>query len=100
MTDVLDLEPSAAIDLGSMSALGPNLQPTLAELSVPGRSSFKVPHAPPGAFDGIPAEQLRAEPAGLPEIDEPTVIRHFVRLSHLNYSVDSGMYPLGSCTMK
>ena len=39
-------------------------------------------------------------PAGLPEIDEPTVVHHFVRLSHLNYSVDSGFYPLGSCTMK
>jgi glycine dehydrogenase subunit 2 len=36
----------------------------------------------------------------LPEIDEPTVIHHFVRLSHLNYCVDSGFYPLGSCTMK
>ncbi|MFV2062527.1 MAG: aminomethyl-transferring glycine dehydrogenase subunit GcvPB [Chloroflexota bacterium] len=83
-----------------MTALGPDLQPTLAELSVPGRSSFKVPHAPRDALAGIPAEQLRATPAGLPEIDEPAVVRHFVRLSHLNYSVDGGFYPLGSCTMK
>ena len=82
------------------SAVGPDLQPTLDELSVPGRSSFKVPHAPSGALDGVPAEHLRARPAGLPEIDEPTVVHHFVRLSHLNYSVDSGFYPLGSCTMK
>ena len=89
-----------AVDLGKASALGPDLQPTLAELSVPGRSSFKVPHAPADALAGIPTEQLRATPAGLPEIDEPTVIRHFVRLSHLNYSVDGGFYPLGSCTMK
>jgi glycine dehydrogenase subunit 2 len=82
------------------SAVGPDLQPTLAELHAPGRSSFKVPHAPPDALDGVPAQHRRATAAGLPEIDEPTVIHHFVRLSHLNYSVDSGIYPLGSCTMK
>jgi glycine dehydrogenase subunit 2 len=86
--------------LGRRSAAGPDLQPTLAELSVPGRSSFKVPHAPPGALDGVPAEQRRGRPLALPEIDEPTVIRHFTRLSHLNYSIDGGFYPLGSCTMK
>ncbi len=82
------------------SAVGPDLQPTLAELSAPGRSSFKVPHAPAHALEGVPPEHRRASPAGLPEIDEPTVVHHFVRLSHLNYSVDSGIYPLGSCTMK
>ena len=82
------------------SAVGPDLQPTLNELSAPGPPSFKVPHAPAGALDGVPAEHLRASPAGLPQVDEPTVVHHFVRLSHLNYSVDSGLYPLGSCTMK
>ncbi len=59
-----------------------------------------MPHAPPDALHGVPAEHLRARSPGLPEIDEPTVVHHFVRLSHLNYSVDSGFYPLGSCTMK
>ena len=82
------------------SAVGPELQPTLAELSVPGRASFKVPHAPADALDGVPMGHRRAAPPALPEIDEPAVIRHFVRLSHLNYSVDGGMVPLGSCTMK
>jgi glycine dehydrogenase subunit 2 len=82
------------------SAVGPDLQPLLSELHAPGRSSFKVPHAPPHALDGIPAQHRRKTPPGLPEIDEPTVVHHFVRLSHLNYSVDSGIYPLGSCTMK
>jgi glycine dehydrogenase subunit 2 len=37
---------------------------------------------------------------GLPEVTEPTVVRHFVRLSTQNYSIDSGIFPLGSCTMK
>ncbi len=40
------------------------------------------------------------ESIGLPEVSEPEVVRHFVRLSTLNYSIDSGIFPLGSCTMK
>ena len=40
------------------------------------------------------------EYVGLPEVSEPQVMRHFVRLSKLNYAIDSGLYPLGSCTMK
>jgi len=43
---------------------------------------------------------LRTEPAPLPEVSEPEIIRHFTRLSTWNYAVDHGMYPLGSCTMK
>jgi glycine dehydrogenase subunit 2 len=100
MTDTAPEHPSLVPVGARRSALGPDLQPTLDELSVPGRSSFKVPHAPGDALLGIPADQRRVRPAGLPEIDEPTVIHHFTRLSHLNYSVDSGIYPLGSCTMK
>src|ERR1700743_106311 len=42
----------------------------------------------------------RKGPVGLPGLSEPEVIRHFVRLSQLNYSIDAGLYPLGSCTMK
>ena len=82
------------------SAVGPDLQPLLSELHAPGRSSLKVPHVPADALAGVPVEHLRSTPLALPEIDEPTVVHHFVRLSHLNYSVDSGLYPLGSCTMK
>ncbi len=44
-------------------------------------------------------QKARAE-IGLPQVNEPQVIRHFVRLSQQNYSIDSGFYPLGSCTMK
>lgn len=42
----------------------------------------------------------RKKPIGLPDLSEPQVLRHFVRLSRQNYSIDSGFYPLGSCTMK
>jgi len=42
----------------------------------------------------------RQEPAGLPGLSEPETMRHYVRLSRLNYAIDAGIYPLGSCTMK
>ena len=44
--------------------------------------------------------QTKREEIGLAQVNEPTVIRHFVRLSNQNYSIDAGFYPLGSCTMK
>src|SRR5262249_57573368 len=48
----------------------------------------------------IPAWAVRREPPRLPEVSEPEVIRHFTRLSVLNFHLDQGLYPLGSCTMK
>ena len=83
-----------------MTAVRGDLQPTLFELSRPGRGGGKIPHPPADALDRIPAAARRATPPALPELSEPEVVRHYVNLSHLNYSVDSGFYPLGSCTMK
>ena len=96
----LAVEESAPTALGAGAVVGPGLQPTLAELSRPGRGSFKVPHPPSGALGHVSGGHLRARPVGLPELNEPAVIRHFINLSQLNYSVDTGFYPLGSCTMK
>lgn len=48
----------------------------------------------------IPAQYLRDKPPALPEVGELDAVRHFVRLSQLNHSIDTGFYPLGSCTMK
>jgi glycine dehydrogenase subunit 2 len=48
----------------------------------------------------IPEEHLRTEPPGLPEVAEIDLVRHYTRLSQMNYGVDTGAYPLGSCTMK
>src|SRR5258708_4448077 len=42
----------------------------------------------------------RKKPIGLPGLSEPEVVRHYVRLSRMNYAIDAGLYPLGSCTMK
>jgi glycine dehydrogenase subunit 2 len=83
-----------------MSVTGRRLQPTIAELSRPGRGGGKIPHPPSDALDRLPAAQLRESPPALPELSEPEVIRHYVNLSQLNFAVDTGFYPLGSCTMK
>jgi glycine dehydrogenase subunit 2 len=73
-------------------------EPTVYELSVPGRGGF-VPPALDVPEAGLPKELLRAE-NGLPELSESDVVRHYLRLSQHNFGVDSGFYPLGSCTMK
>ncbi len=83
-----------------MSVVGDRLQPTLFERSRPGRGGGKIPHPPADALERIPAAARRATPAALPELAEPEVVRHYVNLSQLNYAVDTGFYPLGSCTMK
>ncbi|HXI79355.1 MAG TPA: aminomethyl-transferring glycine dehydrogenase subunit GcvPB, partial [Verrucomicrobiae bacterium] len=83
-----------------MSVVGEKLQPTLFERSRPGRGEGKIPHPPKDALDRIPAAARRTTPAALPELNEPEVVRHYVNLSHLNYAIDTGFYPLGSCTMK
>lgn len=69
------------------------------EHSQKGKSSniIKTTKAP---IKSLPKELVRQEPIGLPEIAEIDVVRHYTQLSTLNFGVDSGFYPLGSCTMK
>ena len=71
---------------------------TIFELSSPGRVGFQFPDLDVPKFD-LPKNLLRKD-LNLPELSEIDVIRHFTRLSSLNYSIDKGFYPLGSCTMK
>jgi glycine dehydrogenase subunit 2 len=74
------------------------VEPTIFELSAPGRGGVTFPEPDvPGA--ALPADLVR-DSLPLPELAEVDVIRHYLHLSHLNYSVDGGFYPLGSCTMK
>jgi glycine dehydrogenase subunit 2 len=73
-------------------------EPLLFEVSRPGRDGVAVP-ACTVPETPVPTEWQRSS-LDLPEVSEVDVVRHYVRLSHLNYSVDSGFYPLGSCTMK
>ena len=69
------------------------------ELSVPGRKGYSLPKNNFGTYE-IPKELCRQEDAALPECDELTVVRHYTNLSNNNFGVDTGFYPLGSCTMK
>jgi glycine dehydrogenase subunit 2 len=83
-----------------MTVVGERLQSTLFEKSRPGRGGDKIPHPPKNALDRIPAGARRTSVPALPELNEPEVVRHYVNLSQLNYAIDTGFYPLGSCTMK
>ena len=74
------------------------------ERSQPGRIGYRLP---PLDVDETPMDELipkamqrEDDLAGVPEVSEVDVIRHFTRISTWNYSIDLGMYPLGSCTMK
>ena len=76
---------------------------TIFERSEPGRRAAVIPEldVPEASIDQLLPEHLRrARPAELPEVSEPEIVRHYNRLSRRNFDLDSGLYPLGSCTMK
>jgi glycine dehydrogenase subunit 2 len=76
---------------------------TIFQKGAPGRRAFVCP---PLEVPDVDAEELlperfrRAEPPKLPEVSEPEIVRHYVGISKRNFDLDSGFYPLGSCTMK
>lgn len=83
--------------------LSPN-ERLIFERSQPGRAGFSLP---PLDVDEAPLDEMIPRDfqrddqlAGIPEVTEVDVVRHFTRMSTWNYSIDQGMYPLGSCTMK
>ncbi len=69
------------------------------EQGVPGRVGVDVPNPPQGAASKLGAFARKGD-IGLPDLSEPQVVRHFTRLSQKNYGIDSGLFSLGSCTMK
>jgi glycine dehydrogenase subunit 2 len=69
------------------------------ELSKPGRVN-RSQLTPAGQECELPAEMLRTDAIGLPEVSELDAVRHYTRLSQQNFSIDTQFYPLGSCTMK
>jgi glycine dehydrogenase subunit 2 len=73
---------------------------TIFGKSVPGRLGVVPPKPAKSAADMLPADLLRGGRPALPELSELDVVRHYSRLSRLNYGVDTNFYPLGSCTMK
>ena len=74
------------------------------ELSSNGRKGHTLPvNDYPSEYcleNSVPVELLRDDPAELPQVSEPDVVRHYTNLSQMNFGVDTGFYPLGSCTMK
>jgi len=75
----------------------------LFERSIPGRRAYHLPvlDVPEANLtDDFAPELLREDVPALPELSEGEIVRHYLNLSHRNHSVDSGFYPLGSCTMK
>ena len=94
---------AAANDAGRVETISGNRglqieEKLIFEQDAPGRCGVDLPEPPPVAsrLNGLE----RQDPIGLPGLSEPQVIRHFTRLSQKNYAIDSGLYPLGSCTMK
>jgi glycine dehydrogenase subunit 2 len=91
----------------SVVAVEPPLQrqraQTIFQKGAPGRRAFvcpdaEVPHVDVSAL--LPERFRRKQPPRLPEVSEPEIVRHYVGISKRNFDLDSGFYPLGSCTMK
>lgn len=71
------------------------------ELSRKGRGGYRLPsNGCTASIDELPEALLRGDAPELPEVDEPAVVRHYNNMSTNNFGVDTGFYPLGSCTMK
>ncbi len=85
------------------SPIRTDLEPVIHEMSRPGLANAHlpacdVPERPAAAL--LPKWAVAGSPPALPEMGELSVVRHFTRLSQMNFSIDTNFYPLGSCTMK
>jgi len=95
--------PAPGGKASSAPLMGRDHEPTLFELSVPGRcaASFRSTGVPELDAEDLVADRFRRyEPVPVVEVSERDLVAHFTRLTHRQYSVDLGAYPLGSCTMK
>jgi glycine dehydrogenase subunit 2 len=100
---VSDSPPSVPTSAETPTAQQREGATTIFERSVEGRRAATLP--PAGVEERplhelIPGHLLRSEAAELPEVSEPEIVRHYNRLSRRNFDLDTGPYPLGSCTMK
>ena len=103
MTEPIGASGAAGGRAASAPLLGRDTEPTMFELSRPGRRAWQLrtTHVPEVPIDDlVPEAHRRAGPPALAEMSERDLVGHFTRLSHRQFSVDLGAYPLGSCTMK
>jgi len=95
--------PSESVTLSGARGLQEE-EPLLFEQDAPGRCGVDLPDPELLSKGRKHADHLgaarRTGPIGLPGLSEPQIVRHYTRLSQKNYAIDSGLYPLGSCTMK
>jgi glycine dehydrogenase subunit 2 len=97
------VRPAAGGRAASAPLMGREAEPTIFELSRPGRhcAQLRTTGVPEwGIEELVPDEHRRPSPPPLAEVSERDLVGHFTRLSHRQFSVDLGAYPLGSCTMK
>ena len=83
----------------AVRAHGPPGDGTVMDLSRPGRSAWTMPALDVDAPE-LPPEARRTTAPRIPEVGERDLVRHYTRLSQMNYGIDNGIYPLGSCSMK
>jgi glycine dehydrogenase subunit 2 len=99
-SQALSVHPAPTVDGETLTGnRGLQLEEALIfEQDSPGHCGVDLPAPPPhkSRLGGLE----RQGPIGLPGLSEPQIVRHFTRLSQKNYAIDSGLYPLGSCTMK
>ncbi|MEM0168992.1 MAG: aminomethyl-transferring glycine dehydrogenase subunit GcvPB, partial [Metallosphaera sp.] len=75
-------------------------EPLITEYKGRGRQGFLIPKEEIEIEINVPEKVKREDGPNLPELSELEVVRHFIRLSQMSFGVDTGMMPLGSCTMK
>jgi len=96
-------ELARAVRVGAGPPLQREAATTIFQKGAPGRRAFQCPQVDVPAVEAeqlLPARFRRAEAPRLAEVSEPEIVRHYVGLSKRNFDLDSGFYPLGSCTMK
>src|ERR1700739_3045038 len=89
--------------IGEDPAGGSVVEPLIFEKTQAGRRGYQLPALDVPSIDPasvLPKASVRKNLAELPEMSELDVVRHYTRLSQLNFSIDTQFYPLGSCTMK
>jgi glycine dehydrogenase subunit 2 len=95
--------PRPSVEAGAVPPLQRDAARTIFQKGAPGRRAFVCPELDVPAVDVgalLPERFRRAQPPRLPEVSEPEIVRHYVGISKRNFDLDSGFYPLGSCTMK